>query len=415
MGHRAACLKKFKKELSKRGADLAAAISRETGKVCWESKEEISLALAKIDLTIRLARDFAPKPSEAYTLYRPLGVAAVLGPFNFPIHLAHGHIVPALLAGNTVVFKPSDKACGTGRLYGACAKAAGFPPGVLNVVQGGGAVGSFLAAHPDVPAVLFTGSRAVGKRLETRCAGATEKILALEMGGKNAAVVFPDADMYLAAAECARAAFLTAGQRCTSTSRIFVHADRIDAFCGMFASLTKRFWVGDPFDPENFCGPVISEEAARRAESAVREARRLGGEPVAEGGRFNSDRGFFVRLSAHRFGRYPGRRRYTAEELFVPEVGIYPFKDPEEAVRLVEDTPYGLALAVFTQKRALFEKMLRETSHGVVNWNIGTVGASGSLPFGGRKQSGNARPAGAFAIRNCVSPVAVRAAHGRRR
>jgi len=412
-GARVRLLKKFKSILSKRSGKLADCITRETGKVRRESLEEVALLLSKIDITL----DTAPAllngsrvDGTAWIVERPYGVAAVLGPFNFPLHLPHGHIVPALLAGNTVVFKPSDRACGAGELYAECARSAGFPPGVLSVVQGPGDAGAFLAAHPDIALVLFTGSYAVGQKLQSAAARSTEKILALEMGGKNAAVIFEDASLLQAAAECIHGAFATAGQRCTSTSRIFAHRRVIDEFCGKFAALggARALRVGDPFDPEMFFGPVISESAARRAESAIREARRLGGAAVISGGRFDADRGYFVRPSAHRFSRYPGRCRYTAEELFVPEVGIYPFSDVEEAIARVEDTDYGLAMSVFTARSAILEKMIERTRHGVVNWNLGTIGASGRLPFGGRKKSGNARPAAVFAVRNCVHPVAVR-------
>lgn len=411
LGSRIRALKRFKKILEKQKSHLAEIICRETGKAYWESKEEARLLLSKIDITIEaagpeLSRHMAGP--ESYCVQRPYGAAVVLGPFNFPLHLPHGHIVPALLAGNTVVFKPSDKAALTGRLYAKCVDAAGFPKGVLTVVQGPAGVGEYLAAHPDISIVLFTGSFEVGRRIRKLTFDQPDKLLALEMGGKNAAVVCADADLTKAAGECARAAYATAGQRCTSTSRIFVQQSVMDSFCASFVSIAKQLRVGDPFDPENFCGPVISERAALRAESAVREARRLGGAPILPGGRFDTDRGYFVRLSAHRFSRYPGRTRYTSEELFVPEAGIYPFTNVDEAIRRVEDTEYGLALSVFTKRRAIFEKMLNETTHGVVNWNAGTIGASGRLPFGGRKKSGNARPAAIHAIRNCVYPVAVR-------
>lgn len=416
MSARIRALKKFRKILAARRDVLSSAITLETGKAIWESREEAALLLSKIDLTIEQARrelvgpPNRPAGSGHFFVHRPYGVAAVLGPFNFPLHLPHGHIIPALLAGNTVVFKPSEKACRVGWLYAKCAEAAGMPPGVLSVVQGPGVVGETLAGHSDVSVVLFTGSCGVGRRIQALTQNQPDKLLALEMGGKNAAVVFRDSDLAAAAAECSRSAFLTAGQRCTSTSRIFVEERVADRFCGIFASKAGALRVGDPFDPEIFCGPLISEDSVRRAESAIREARRLGGAQILSGGRLDFSRGHFVRLSAHRFSKYPGRSRYTAEELFVPEVGIYPFSDVEEAVRNVEDTDYGLALAVFTKRRALFEKMLNETAHGIVNWNVGTTGASGMLPFGGRKKSGNARPAASYAIRNCVYPVSVRTA-----
>lgn len=408
---RTAALKKFKKVIARRQDELATVITRETGKACWESKEEVALVLSKFDYTFKAGEELF-KPQEpspnAFGVYQPYGVSLVLGPFNFPAHLAHGHIIPALLAGNTVLFKPSDKACGVGRFYGNCAREAGLSPGIINVVQGPAAIGEFLVSHPSVKTVLFTGSCAVGERIRKLTFHQPDKLLALEMGGKNAAVVFRDADLSLAAAECARGAFITAGQRCTSTSRIFVDARVMDQFCAKFVSIARQFRVGDPFDPENFCGPVISENSCARAESAIREARRLGGDPILRGGRFDAKRGHFLRLSAHRFERYPGRCRYTAVELFAPEVGIYPFKHLEEAAGQVEDTDYGLAVSVFTGNKANFQKILSETAHGIVNWNVGTIGASGQLPFGGRKKSGNARPAGSFAIRNCVYPVASR-------
>ncbi len=411
LARRIEILRRFRRVLAGRAGDLAEQITRDTGKAITEAREEAALLLSKIDITIEHgAREIAridAGPS-AYGLFRPYGVAAVLGPFNFPLHLAHGHIIPALAAGNTVVFKPSDKACGAGALYARCVRAANLPPGVFNLVQGPGSIGARLAAHPDVPLVMFTGSYRVGRDLKRRTLNQPDKVLALEMGGKNAAIICADADLAGAAAECARSAYATAGQRCTSTSRIFAHPRVIDEFCKKFSAAVRALRVGDPRDPGVFCGPLITEEAVRRAEIALREARRLGGEPILAGGRIVPFHGNFVALSAHRFSTYPGAHRYTTEELFVPETGIYPARDPDEAIELAESVDYSLALSVFTRRRSNFDRVLARSTHGVVNWNIGTIGASGRLPFGGRKRSGNARPAGLYAIRNCVYPAAVR-------
>src|SRR5439155_1397008 len=268
----------------------------------WEARLEAQACSAKAGITadegLKLVANFpAPGQRGAECRFRPLGVAAVLGPFNFPIHLPNGHILPALACGNAVVFKPSEIAPHAAEVYARCLEEAGIPRGVFNLVQGGPAAGAALSAHSGVDAVLFTGSWAVGQAIQRANEGQT-KLLALEMGGKNAALVLADADPEKAAYDVLFSAFVSAGQRCTAASE-------------------------------------------------------------------------------------------------------------EEALEIANSTDYGLAASVHTRSEQTFDRCQRALACGVVNWNAPTVGASGRLPFGGLRRSGNHRPAALWSTLYCAAPVAV--------
>ena len=261
---RAELLKKYQDALKQRGEELAEIMAREVGKPLWESKAEVSAMVNKVDVTIndslRLVADFhLPKimeNTEGACHYKPLGVMAVIGPFNFPGHLPNGHIVPALLTGNTVVFKPSEKAPLTAQLMAECFLEAGFPKGVFNLLQGEKEVGRRLCVHEGVDGVLFTGSYEVGTRIKQDTLQQHWKILALEMGGKNPAIVWEDADFDVAIHETLFGAYVTAGQRCSATSRVLVHKKLLDRFLTRFHERAKAFSIGHPLE-NPFMGPLI--------------------------------------------------------------------------------------------------------------------------------------------------------------
>jgi len=388
--------------------ELARAIALDVGKPLWEARTEAQACSAKAAITadegMKLASPFpAPGQPGAECRFRPLGVLAVLGPFNFPLHLPNGHILPALACGNAVVFKPSDVAPHAAEVYARCLDQAGVPRGLFNLVQGGPAVGAALAAHEGVDGVLFTGSWAVGQAIQKANQGRT-KLLALEMGGKNAALVLADADLEKAAYDVLFSAFVSAGQRCTAASRAIVVGDA-RRFAQRIVQLARKLSIGHPLDDGVFMGPLASPAALEKFERGIRAAEA---ETLLESRRLQPRglEGCYVSPSVH----FVGQRRsspYEREELFGPDLAVHPAGSEEEALQIANATDYGLAASVHTRSEQAFDRCQRALECGVVNWNAPTVGASGRLPFGGLKRSGNHRPAALWSTLYCSAPVAV--------
>jgi succinylglutamic semialdehyde dehydrogenase len=388
--------------------ELARAIALDVGKPLWEARTEAQACSAKAAITadegMKLVSPFpAPGQPGAECRFRPLGVLAVLGPFNFPVHLPNGHILPALACGNAVVFKPSDVAPHAAEVYARCLDQAGVPRGLFNLVQGGPAVGAALAAHEGVDGVLFTGSWAVGQAIQKANQGRT-KLLALEMGGKNAAVVLADAELEKAAYDVLFSAFVSAGQRCTAASRAIVVGDA-RRFAQRIVQLARKLSIGHPLDDGVFMGPLASPAALEKFERGIRAAEA---ETLLDARRLHPRglEGCYVSPSVH----FVGQRRsspYEREELFGPDLAVYPAGSEEEALQIANATDYGLAASVHTRSEQAFDRCQRALECGVVNWNAPTVGASGRLPFGGLKRSGNHRPAALWSTLYCSAPVAV--------
>jgi succinylglutamic semialdehyde dehydrogenase len=402
-------------ELIRSDADrLAEGIAREVGKPLWEARTEVAAMVAKVRITLdeglALVRDRALNPAPGQVASwraHSRGVLAVLGPFNFPGHLVHGHVVPALATGNAVVIKPSERAPAVGQLYADLLGRAGFPPGVVSTVQGDGGIGARLAAHPDVDGVLFTGSYAVGRRILGATLDQPWKLVALEMGGKNGVVVWNDADLDAAVYEVAFGAAVTAGQRCSATSRAILAASIADEFSARLTRALAGMTVGYPLDEGVFMGPVISAEARDRHAQVLAWARDEGAECLLAGGPAEGPRpGHYVRPSLHRVAGSSRESRYQSEEHFVPDLFLLEVDDFDAAIAALNDTRYGLVGSVFTRDRARFERVWSESRLGLLNWNASTVGASSRLPFGGVGESGNDRAAGVTSTLYCTYPVA---------
>src|SRR6266436_4763097 len=407
---RAQLVRRIGAVLKEREEELARAIALDVGKPLWEARTEAQACSAKAAITadegMKLASPFpAPGQPGAECRFRPLGVLAVLGPFNFPVHLPNGHVLPALACGNAVVLKPSEIAPHAAELYARCLAEAGVPAGVFNLVQGPGPVGAALAAHAGVDGVLFTGSWAVGQAIQRACLGQT-KLLALEMGGKNAALVLSDADLDKAVYDALFSAFVSAGQRCTAASRLIVEGppERADALAARIAAAARRLSIGHPLRDGVFMGPLASDPALAKflARSSKAPETVLEPRPLSPGGL----RGSYATPGVHRVRARTGSA-YEREELFGPDLAVYHAASAEEAVEIANATDYGLAASVHTASREAFERCLSRLECGVVNWNAPTVGASGRLPFGGLKRSGNHRPAGLFSSLYCAAPVAI--------
>jgi succinylglutamic semialdehyde dehydrogenase len=400
----------LKAALLARSGELAQLITREIGKPTWEAESEVQAALAKIDVTLSdglalVAEREMGGPSQRY-VYRPHGVAAVLGPFNFPLHLVHGHVVPALATGNTVVVKPSELAPSVGQLYAECVHAAGLPPGVFNLVQGGPSVGARLAAHPDVDAVMLTGSYLVGQAVKRATLEQPHKLLALELGGRNPAIVLADADLDKAVHDVLWGAFVTAGQRCSGTAVALIERSLFSAFSARVREKVASFRVGDPLRPDVFMGPLISEAARLRHRAALAKAQSegvlslLGASDVS-----GVPRGSYVGPSVHQVLEARGLA-YEVEELFGPDLALQPVDDLDAAIAIANASPYGLSVSVFCDRESAFEHAFARLRYGCVNWNAPTCGASSRLPFGGTRKSGNHRPAALFSTLYSTYPVA---------
>ena len=404
---RAAALRRFAALARDRSEDVARLVAREVGKALWDARAEAALLAAKVDATLadgmRFAADFEAGPGARAT-FHPRGVLAVLGPFNFPVHLPNGHIAPALATGNCVVLKPSELAPAAGARLAELWRAAGLPAGVLELVQGSSDTGRCLARHPDLDGVLFTGSWAAGRALAEAVLDQPGKLVALEMGGKNAMIVLADADLELAVAEAALSICATTGQRCSSLSRIFVERALLEPFAERLAKVLSGVQIGAPLDPRVFMGPLVSPRAFEK----VRRYRALS---VEAGGRRIDvpETGLTPPWIAPGLAFFPDARQdhaYHRDEIFGPEAALHPVAGLEEAIDAANDSDYGLAASVMTRDRAKYERCIGRVRTGVLNWNRGTIGASGRLPFGGRGRSGNDRPAGILATLYCTVPQA---------
>ncbi len=406
---RATVAERFAAEVRRREVDLAAAISRETGKPRWEARTEVASVAGKGAISIRAWRERAGESrGEAAGVgqglrHRPHGVAVVLGPFNFPAHLPNGHIVPALLAGNAVVFKPREHTPGVGVVLAEMWRKAGLPPGMLAVAQGARPVAEELLAHPALGAVLFTGSAAGGVALHRRFAGRPEVMLALEMGGNNPLVVAGARDADAAALLVIQSAFLSAGQRCTCARRLIVVEDeRSAAFLARLVERTRRIRVGAPDEePAPFCGPVIHKVAAAGVLAAQEALLAAGAMPLVLVRRPDPARAFLT----------PGLLDVTGiatpdEEVFGPLLQVRRVPDFASALRAANDTRFGLAAGLVSDDAGLWEEFQRGTRAGIVNWNRPLTGASSAAPFGGIGLSGNHRPSAYYAADYCAWPVA---------
>jgi succinylglutamic semialdehyde dehydrogenase len=408
---RATLLRRFAEVCGRHAERLARTITAEMGKTLAESRAEARLLQDKVAITLETAtlarvRGFevdAGAGKRGACEFRPLGVMAVIGPFNFPAHLPNGQWVPSLLLGNTVVFKPSERTPATGQLIGEIFEEAGFPAGVFNVVQGGAEVAGALVAHEGIDGVLFTGSFPVGRRILEANLDRPGRMIALEMGGSNAAIVWSDADLRRAVIECVRGAYATTGQRCTCTRRIIVHEVIAERFVNAFCRLASTAVVAPGLDPEPvFMGPVVSEAARTAVLERQAAVARSGGRVLMEAVAFDRP-GWFIGPGLVQVERF---ERASDCETFGPLAQLSLVRSLDEAIAQANATDFGLVAAVFTANDRVWSNCREGLHVGCLNWNTGTAGASSRLPFGGLGRSGNLRPAGSFAVDLGVYPLA---------
>jgi succinylglutamic semialdehyde dehydrogenase len=405
---RCALAERFAEVLQARKESLAATIAREIGKPLWEARTEVAAMAGKVAISIRAhaerCREF--HGGAAITRFRPHGVVAVLGPYNFPGHLPNGHITPALLAGNTVLFKPSELAPATAEATLACWREAGLPGGILQVLQGGADTARALAGHADLDGLFFTGSAATGKLLARQFADAPGRILALEMGGNNPLIVDTAhiADPAAAVAIALRSAFLSAGQRCTCARRLIVveSPGARDLVAALVAG-ASALRVDDPFaEPPPFMGPLASPAFVDKVLVAQRGLAGAGARVLLEARAPRPGTGFVTPAILD----VSGIRDLPDEEVFGPLLQVIRVADLDAAIDAANATRYGLAAGLLSDSAERYAHAYPRLRAGIINWNTQLTGASSAAPFGGIGDSGNLRPSAYFAADYCAYPVA---------
>lgn len=390
---------------------LAQTIAIETGKPLWETATEAAAMVGKINLSIksyhtRTGITENPMPQgKAFIRHKPHGVVAVFGPYNFPGHLPNGHIVPALIAGNTVVFKPSDLTPLVAEKMVELWEAAGLPKGVLNLVQGDVTTGKALAGHNQIDGLFFTGSSTTGKLLHEQFAGHPGKILALEMGGNNPLLIGPVNDVDAAVHDIVQSAFITSGQRCTCARRLFIpNTAQGDVILARLIEVTKAIDVGvyDAVE-QPFMGAMISTRAAQMMVSAQSELENLGANALLPLTHINEDTGL---VTPGIIDVTPILSELPDEEHFGPLLKVIRYDDFDTAIIEANNTKFGLSAGLIADDAAMYEVFFQHIRAGIVNWNRPITGASGAAPFGGVGESGNHRASAFYAADYCAYPVA---------
>jgi succinylglutamic semialdehyde dehydrogenase len=406
---RVAVLRRFAAVVREREQAFAETIARETGKPLWEAKTEVTAVINKVEISIEahaertgLVTLDADPGNRVGVRHKPHGVLAVLGPYNFPAHLPNGHIVPALLAGNCVVFKPSEKTPASGAFLVDCFHEAGVPAECVRLLVGEIDEGKALAADPGIDGLLFTGSVRGGQAIHRQFADRPQKILALELGGNNPIVVWRADNVEAAAAIIVQSAYLSAGQRCTAARRLIVEAGQEQPLLDAIARLTDRIIVGDAFaDPQPFMGPVIDTGAADLVQGQWDALVKLGGTVLRPLERPDPAKPFLTPAFIDMTG-IDGR---PDEEIFGPVLQLFRVDSFDAAIAAANDTGFGLAASLIGGTQQQYDRYWAEVRAGVINWNRPTNGAPSNAPFGGVGLSGNHRPSAYYAADYCAYPV----------
>jgi succinylglutamic semialdehyde dehydrogenase len=409
LAFRSEAVRRFANVVRKREEEFAKLISSETGKPFWEARTEVASVINKVQISIDAYAERTPQRKLEAALgnkvavrHKPHGVLAVLGPFNFPAHLPNGHIVPALIAGNAVVFKPSEKTPATGAFLVDCYHQAKIPDGVVRLLTGGPDEGRALAAEPGIDGLLFTGSARAGKALHRQFAESPHKILALELGGNNPIVVWGAKDVEAAAAIVVQSAYLSAGQRCTAARRLIVEDGQEGPLVEAIERLIDRIIVDEPFaDPQPFMGPLIDLPSADHLQEAWLGLMMKGGKPIRRLDRPVEDRPYLTPalIDVTDIADRPD------EELFGPVLQVIRVKDFDAALEEANNTRFGLVASLVGGDPELYDRFWKTIRAGVINWNKPTNGAPSNAPFGGVGLSGNHRPSAFYAADYCAYPV----------
>ena len=406
---RADYMQHFAKEVETRRQELSYLIALETGKPLWEASTEVNAVIGKINLSIQAYQErnaekqTSTAEANACLRYKPHGVVAVLGAFNFPAHLSNGHIVPALLAGNTVVYKPSELAPAVAQFIIQCWHESGLPKGVINCIQGKADCGKSLLSA-DIQGVYFTGSYRTGKQIHQHFGERPEVILALEMGGVNPLVIDEVKNIDAAVYHSLLSTMITAGQRCSCARRLYIPNNQFgERFLTHFVNSCKQLKVGRFTEqPEPFMGPVINSDHAKAHLKAQQELIEIGGKSLLTMSLLAENTGFLSPgiIDMTQIPKVPD------EEIFAPFVQVFRYDDFDEALSLANQTRYGLVAGLLSDSLAHYQHFYKTIRAGLINWNRPTTGAVSSLPFGGIGCSGNHRPSAYFAADYCSYPIA---------
>jgi succinylglutamic semialdehyde dehydrogenase len=410
LAERIAIATRFRDLLKDNAESLAATIAEEVGKPLWEARTEVATMANKIDISVQAhaARtgESATKVADgnAVLRHRPHGVFAVYGPYNFPGHLPNGHIVPALIAGNTLLFKPSEYAPRTAVKTVQLWEQAGLPKGVLNLVNGGRDTGIALGQQALIDGVLFTGSSQTGAALHKQFGGQPGKMLALEMGGNNPLVVWGVEDIDAAVHHTVMSAFISAGQRCTCARRLVIENGAAgDAFLARLVAVAAQLQVGPSnAEPQPFMGPVVSSAVAARLVQAQEDMVAKGGKLLLAMRQLDPNTGFVTAGIVDT----TDAQGIPDEEWFGPLLQVIRVASFDDALRVANATQYGLAASLLSPSEDLWQRFAVRARAGIVNWNRPTTGAASSAPFGGVGKSGNHRPSAYYAADYCAYPVA---------
>ena len=407
---RLAICKKFSELLEENKEHLARTMAKETGKPVWETRTEVGAMMGKVAISERAYNERTGTVenempgAKAFIRHKPHGVVAVYGPYNFPGHLPNGHIVPALIAGNTIVFKPSELTPMVAQETVKLWEKAGIPAGVLNLVQGEVETGKALSAHPQIDGLYFTGSSNTGHLLHKQFGGRPDKILALEMGGNNPLLVTNVADIDAAVHNIVQSAFITSGQRCTCARRLFIEdSEQGRAVLKRLVEVTENILVDDyEAEPQPFMGAMISAKAAGEMVDAQNELLHKGAKSLVRMKQEDPKKGFVT----------PGIVDVTGvegledEEHFGPLLKVYRYKELDDAIKEANNTRYGLSAGVLCDDEQTYRYFFKHIRAGIVNWNKPITGASSAAPFGGIGASGNHRASAYYAADYCAYPVA---------
>lgn len=408
---RLAVVKAFQTQLKEHSEEIAIAIAQETGKPLWETRTEAAAMAGKIDLSAKAYEERtgvvskpAPAGTQAWLRHRPHGVVAVFGPYNFPGHLPNGHIVPALLAGNTVVFKPSEQTPMVAELTVKCWLNAGLPAGVINLIQGARETGIALANHNGIDGLFFTGSSSTGMLLHKQYAGRPDKILALEMGGNNPLIVSQVADTRAAVHEIIQSAYISAGQRCTCARRLYIpKGAQGDHLVEMLVTTIGKIRVGFyDAEPAPFMGSVISSTAAQQLLTAQQDLIKQGAKSLVTMRLLTANTG----LLSPGLVDVTNAKDLPDEEYFGPLLTLTRYDNFDQAITMANNTSFGLSAGLLSDSRKEYDYFLPRIRAGIVNWNKQITGASGAAPFGGVGASGNHRASAFYAADYCAYPVA---------
>lgn len=407
---RLSILEAYTRLLEEKSDVFAQLISDEMGKPLWEAKQEVAAMIKKLPISVTAYEDRCRKREQdlggkkSITRHKPIGVLAVIGPFNFPGHLPNGHIIPALLAGNCIVFKPSEQTPKVGEFLVELFNEAGLPQGVLNLIQGGIRPSMVLTNHPDVDGILFTGSSAVGQQLQRILIRHPNKLIALEMGGNNPFIVTDSSYINETVSSIIHSAFITSGQRCTCARRLILTRDKNNKLLlDKLIDTVSKIKIGFPHQNKDyFLGPVISNDAASHILNFQDYLKARGANSLLNINRLDENKPFLT----------PGiwDVSYVSSrediECFGPLLQLIWVDDFEQAILEANNTNYGLSATLFTDDKSKYEQFYQRSRAGLVNWNCPTTGANSAAPFGGVGFSGNYRPSAYYAADYCAFPVA---------